>query len=129
MAFVAATVTGGIEAENLDGNVFATSVTGSVEISTLGLASATTVTGSITASIGLGDWDRDLESTTVTGSVTVEIPSNANADVTATAVNGTVTSTFPLSGTAQSMQGTIGNGGRNLTLTTVTGDITLRARA
>jgi len=120
-------VTGDIEAEGLRSDAFVSTVTGYVTVSTSGLAIASTVTGSVFASIGDPDWDRDLVFCTVTGDVTVEIPSGTNADVYAAAVTGHVYSDFPLSkDSTGGWHATIGSGGRTLTAATVTGSVTLR---
>ena len=121
------TVTGDIAAEGLESDVFVSTITGDVSVSTSGLATAASVTGSVLASIGLPDWDRDLAFCTVTGSVTVEIPAGTNADVYASAVTGSVSSDFPLSKNWVGVwRGTIGSGGRKLTASTVTGSVRLR---
>ena len=101
-------------------------VTGSVDITTTGLAEASTLIGSITASIGLAEWDRDLGFTTLTGNVTVEVSANTNAEVRLSSFSGSITSDFPLSVSTGNMQGTIGSGGRMLTLSTFTGNVALR---
>jgi hypothetical protein len=123
-------VTGDIEAEGLRSDVFASTVTGYVTVSTSELAIASTVTGSVFASIGEPGWDRDLTFCTVTGDVTVEIPSNTNAVVYAAAVTGDVYSDFPLSkDSTGGWYATIGSGGRTLTAATVTGNVRLRRGA
>ncbi len=125
--FTGRTVTGDVEAVEIRGDAYGITVTGDVNLSTTGIAEATTVTGSINASIGEADWGRDLHFTTVTGSVWVRVPAATNAEVRATTVTGSISSDFGLheisEGTAR---GTIGNGGPMLMLTTVTGSIALR---
>lgn len=125
--FVGRNVTGSILATDLTDNAFGFTVTGNVNITTEGLAEAATVTGSVNAVIGLADWGRDLDFTTVTGKVTVQVPANTNADVRASTLFGSITSDFALTEiTPGNRQGTVGSGGPRLTLTTVTGSITLR---
>lgn len=82
--------------------------------------------GRIAAEIGLANWNRDLELTAVNGTVTVQIPSNTNGRVRASTANGVVRSDFPLqSSSSRSAQGTLGRGGRLLTLSAVNGDVNL----
>jgi DUF4097 and DUF4098 domain-containing protein YvlB len=120
-------VTGDIVADSLESDAFVSTVTGDISVSTSGLAIAATVTGSVFASIGQTNWDRDLAFCTVTGSVTVEIPPDTNADVYVSTVTGSVHSDFPLSQNwAGVWRGTLGSGGRNLTAATVTGSVRLR---
>jgi len=127
--FIGRTLAGDIEAESVDGNAFGYSIAGSVDISASGLAGAVAVDGSITASLGLADWGRDLAFTTVKGSIRVEIPANTNAEVRALARNGSVSSDFPLADTGLGwMVGTLGTGGPNLRLSTNDGNITLKRR-
>jgi len=130
VVFHGRTVTGDVEAVSLESDAFVSTVTGGVTVSTSGIAVASSVTGSVFASIGEPDWDRDLTFCTVTGSVTVEIPDDTDADVYATAVTGNVYSEFPLSQDWMGVwRGTIGSGGRKLTAATVTGSVRLRRRS
>lgn len=123
--FTGVNVSGNVAA-NVQGDAFATTVSGNIEITASGIASATTVSGSIDARVGKADWGRDLSFTAVSGNVTVEVPSNTNASVVATTVSGSVSSDFPLGGTARSRAGDLGEGGPRLGLTTVSGNVRLR---
>ncbi len=123
-------VTGSVEAMELQGDAFGTTVTGDVNLSTTGVAEAITVTGSINVSIGETDWGRNLNFTTVTGSVTATVPAATNAEVQLTTVTGSIHSDFGLHEVSQgSARGTIGSGGPLLRLTTVTGSVNLRRGA
>jgi DUF4097 and DUF4098 domain-containing protein YvlB len=128
--FVGVTVAGSITATGLGEDVYATTVDGHIELSTDGQARGTTVNGNVTATIGQADWNRDLSFVTVNGNVTVRVPAETNAEVTAATVNGSVSSDFGLtiSGDGRLMTGTLGVGGRMLTLTTVNGNVALRER-
>ncbi len=128
--FVGVTVAGSITATGLAGDVQAITVAGNVELQTDGQAQAVTVDGHVDADIGRSMWNRDLGFITVNGDVTVRIPSDTDAVVTGATVNGSVSSDFALtiSGDGRLMQGTLGEGGRLLTLTTVNGNVALRER-
>lgn len=130
--FTAKTVNGEVEANSLEADVLATTVNGSVSVSTTGLARASTVNGSVSASFGQADWDEDLAFSTVNGDVTLEMPAGVNADVRASTVNGQMSTDFPLTVTGRfsnrRMRGTIGSGGPRLELETVNGDIKLKKR-
>jgi hypothetical protein len=127
VVFAGRTVRGHVEATGLASDAFVSTVFGDALVSTTRLATAKTVSGSIIASIGLPDWDRDLEFTTVTGDIVVTVPNGTNADVHARVLNGRITSDFPLTQLSSGdMRGTLGAGGRNLELTTMGGDIELR---
>lgn len=126
--FFGTVVSGNVEADDLESDVFAITVSGNVTVSTTEVAEATTASGNTTASIGRANWGRDLTFASVSGSIDVEIPSNTNAEVDAETVSGSITSEdFPLSGTATRQTGTLGTGGPTLTLGTVSGNIRLRS--
>lgn len=128
---IGTTVNGEIEAGNLDADVVATTVNGGIMVSTSGLANATTVNGSIQASMGRADWTGTLNFNTVNGSITVNLPEGVNTEVSAATVNGDMGSDFPLTikgrFSMKNMHGTIGSGGRELDLNTVNGSIHLKS--
>src|SRR6266446_2716232 len=124
------TVNGEMSAEGLKADVRASSVNGSVKVSTTGLAEASTVNGSVYAQMGRADWTNDLEFSTVNGGITLILPGKLDTDVRATTVNGDIESDYPLmiSGKfgPRRLRGTIGAGGRSLNLSTVNGEIRLK---
>jgi hypothetical protein len=128
--FDAATVNGDVTARGLPGDAELTTVNGDVDVEAGGVASATTVNGSIKATLGRADWKERVDFTTVNGSITVSLPANASADLEATTVNGSIDSDFPITirgrMNPQTLRGRIGDGGRDLKLTTVNGGITIR---
>ena len=129
--FRASTVSGDVTIEELDGDVIGNSVSGNVFVSTSGIAEATTVSGSIEIHLGRADWSGELSFRTVSGDVRVYFPEGLNTAVSFQSVSGDVESDFPItlrrrSGfTAGSLHGTIGSGGRELEITTVSGDLFL----
>jgi len=131
VGLVARNVNGDIDATGLKSPVDAGTVNGSVFISTTRQAEATTVNGSITARMGQADWTGDLEFATVNGGIRLELPQTVNVEVSASTTNGNISTDFPLmvKGKINSrrLSGTIGKGGRELTLSTVNGSIQLRA--
>ena len=124
------TVNGEMAAEGLKADVRASTVNGSVRVTTTGLAEASTVNGSVYVEMGRADWSDDLEFSTVNGSVTLILPAQLNAEVRASSVNGDLVTDYPMMVTGRfgrrRMQGTIGSGGRSLSLSTVNGEIRLR---
>jgi hypothetical protein len=124
---VARTIVGNVIAPDLESDALISTITGNVQVTTTGVAEASSVTGTVLAEIGSANWGRDLTFSTVTGSVDVEVPALTNAAVQASVVTGTISSDFPLTQTAPGRrQGTLGAGGPLLTLSTVTGNVTLR---
>jgi len=130
VSLVAHTVNGGIDIDDLKGDVEAMTVNGGIRVSTSGTASATTVNGSVNARIG-SDLHDDLEFTSVNGRVLVEMPRSVNADIRGSTVHGAIYSDFPLNVRGRNfnrrIDGRIGRGGHDLTLSTVNGTIELRS--
>jgi DUF4097 and DUF4098 domain-containing protein YvlB len=128
--FTGRTVNGSVRATELGADVVATTVNGSVRVSTTGLAQAQTVNGSINVRMGRANWSNSLEFETVNGAITLELPDELNADVSASTVNGSLSSDWPMTVRGRwgpkHMNGKIGSGGRELALQTVNGDIELK---
>jgi hypothetical protein len=128
--FYGETVNGEVVAERLGADVWVSTVNGSVRVSTTGTAEATTVNGSIAAALGRANWSSELRFTTVNGGITLDLPADLSTEVRAETVNGDILTDFPLTVTGRfgprRVHGTIGNGGRELALTTVNGSIRLR---
>jgi DUF4097 and DUF4098 domain-containing protein YvlB len=122
----ARTVNGAIDASGLTADADAETVNGSVKVETSGVARVQTVNGSVQASMGRADWSSDLEIKTVNGSIRVTLPRAASITVDAETVNGSIVSDFSISGgtvTRRRLKGTIGGGGRAMSLETVNGSI------
>jgi len=128
--FYAENVNGSVTAENMGRFVKASSVNGSVHVSTKSWAEISSVNGSLEARMGRSDWTGTLKAESVNGSINLELPSDTNADVNFKSVNGRLESDFPL--TVQGslgghiVRGQIGNGGRELKVETVNGNVELR---
>jgi DUF4097 and DUF4098 domain-containing protein YvlB len=78
--------------------------------------------------MGRADWDADLAFKTVNGSIRVTLPASASTAVDAEVVNGRIESEFAVQGgrvAKRRLTGTIGGGGRNLSLETVNGSIVI----
>ncbi|HEU0302066.1 MAG TPA: DUF4097 family beta strand repeat-containing protein [Longimicrobium sp.] len=145
------TVAGDIDATQLRSDVEVATVAGDVRVSTTGSASATSVSGDVEATFG--QTREDMDFTTVSGNVIVRLAGDIGAEVEAQTLTGQIESDFPLrTGSmtghddededddhhggvhvnvqiGQRASGTIGGGGPELTVTTVSGNIRLeRAR-
>lgn len=124
------TVNGNVETGAIGSDVEAKTVNGSIKISASGVARAKTVNGSITASFSDPNWTGPLEFRTVNGEINLDLPSATSANVHAETLNGQISTDFPMSVQSKfnrrEMKGTIGGGGRELTLKTVNGSIKLR---
>jgi hypothetical protein len=133
LRFDAENVNGSVTAQDMGRPVHASSVNGGVHVSTASWAEASSVNGSVECSMGSTDWSGRLKIDTVNGSVKLALPADANTEVKFSSVNGHLNSEFPItiSGVfgSHSAHGTIGNGGRELTVETVNGSVELTKRA
>ncbi|HEY7172589.1 MAG TPA: DUF4097 family beta strand repeat-containing protein [Vicinamibacterales bacterium] len=130
--FIGRTVNGAVTARSLQGDVEGRTVNGRVEISTTGVASATTVNGAIDVSLGSPVWTEPLAFSTVNGSITLKVPPGIDAQIKAEMMNGSFSSDLPLAvqsshNGGRRITGVIGNGGRELSLRTLNGSIHLEA--
>ncbi|HUP88872.1 MAG TPA: DUF4097 family beta strand repeat-containing protein [Longimicrobiales bacterium] len=128
--FAGRTVNGKVSATSMTAFTLGTTVNGSVRISTTGLAEASTVNGGINVRMGQSNWANELEFTTVNGDIVLELPDPLNTEVTASTVNGSMSTDWPLTISGKwgprRMHGRIGSGGRDLAMTTVNGSIEIR---
>ena len=126
--FVGRTVAGNVAGQSLDGDAFAYIVSGNVEIDATGIVEASTVSGLIDVEFGESDPDQDLIFSAVSGSVTVRVPADTNADARLSTVTGSVTSDFPIVETSPGIwEATLGAGGNLVSLSAVSGNVTLRS--
>jgi len=130
VVFNGKTVNGEMSAEGLKADVWASTVNGSVRVTTTGLAEASTVNGSVYVEMGRSNWTNDLAFSTVNGGITLILPSKLDTDLRASTVNGDIETDWPLTISGRfgprRLRGTIGAGGRGLTLSTVNGEIRLK---
>jgi DUF4097 and DUF4098 domain-containing protein YvlB len=137
LRFSGQSVNGEVKALDMGRYVRATSVNGSVRVSTKSWALAETVNGSVDVAMGSADWNGKLKIETVNGSITLKLPDDLNADVRFRSVNGNLTTDFPLTiqGSFGGMpgnhrvEGRIGSGGRELDVETVNGSVRLEKGA
>ena len=129
VGFIGRTVNGEINAESLQGDAEAHTVNGSVRLTTTGSALANTVNGSMNVTMGRADWPNGASFKTVNGGITLTLPSAIDAELRADTVNGSIAADFPITVVGQlsrrRLHGRIGNGGRELNLSTVNGSIKL----
>lgn len=144
-------VSGDVDIRGLRGPVQARSVSGDVHVSSSGEVEAASVSGDVFAALGRIPAD-GLEFRSVSGNVTLELPANVDADFSARTLSGEIDSDFPLTiggrerrrgrdddddddgrfvrvRVGHDVRGRLGRGGPALSVTTVSGDVTLhRAR-
>jgi DUF4097 and DUF4098 domain-containing protein YvlB len=127
-------VSGDVEVVGAEGELRAGSVSGNVRLDKLRATtrlSATSVSGDVWVVIESLAGEGDLRFTSVSGNVTAELPKNIDADVRMRSVSGSLDSDFPLTLNGRmnrhSLEARIGKGGRELEVTTVSGDVRLRS--
>src|SRR6266853_1311527 len=118
-----------LEVEGVHGNARAVLASGNAAVVTAREASP--VSGFVYAQMGRADWTNDLEFSTVNGGITLILPNGKlDTDVRANTVNGDIETDWLLmvSGrfSNRRLHGTIGAGGRGLSLSTVNGEIRLK---
>jgi DUF4097 and DUF4098 domain-containing protein YvlB len=101
-------------------------------VSTGGPVQASTVNGSVRATMGRLDGDQDLTFSTVNGSVVAEFSGDIDADIDLSTVNGRFQTDWPVTITGRidprHLRATLGKGGRRIKLSTVNGNVELRKR-
>src|SRR5437588_11631860 len=123
------TVNGGVEIENVSGDVEASSVNGNVTARGLaGDVALSTVNGSVKATFA--EVKKAVSLKSVNGGVTIAVPPEANADVSANTLNGGINSDFSLQAkrhfpVGQNLDGKLGGGGPAIKMSTVNGGIHL----
>jgi DUF4097 and DUF4098 domain-containing protein YvlB len=123
------TVNGGIEIEEVSGDVEASSVNGPVIATGLaGDVELSTVNGAVKATFA--ELKRSVSLKSVNGGVTVGLPPETNADVSANTLNGGISSDFSLQvrkhfPVGQNLDGKLGEGGPAIKMSTVNGGIHL----
>jgi DUF4097 and DUF4098 domain-containing protein YvlB len=131
LRFNATSVNGHIKAEDMGRPLKLTSVNGGIDASSSSWIQATSVNGSLKLNMGSAEWDGTLKISTVNGSVDLAMPTDLSADVRFSSVNGNLSSDFSLtmqgnfgfSHGPKKLQGKIGNGGRELDVSTVNGSL------
>jgi len=131
----ATTVSGDLEARGLDGEIAFNSVTGGLTLasSSVRQLAAKTVSGQVTADIELHDGG-GLRVATVSGEVAVRLPGCSSVQIDLKSTSGRVHSTFDgmLASDGPgpaSVTGTVGSGSASLSVASMSGDVTLLARA
>lgn len=148
--FAARVISGDVHATSLRGPVDVATVSGDVQVSTTGTARAASVSGNVTATFGQTDGE-EMSFATVSGDVVLRLAGGVGAQVSAHTLSGDIESDFdlrmrPMTGDdededddhggfrvnvqiGRQATGTIGRGGPELSVNTVSGDIRLeRAR-
>jgi DUF4097 and DUF4098 domain-containing protein YvlB len=127
-------VSGDVSITGATGDVRANSVSGDLKLDRLRASSvvANTVSGDVEVSIQEFTGRGDLVFHTVSGDVTLDLPRQLDVDLSMTTVSGGINSDYALTlgngrTNRRNIEARIGAGGRRLDLSTVSGDVKLRA--
>ena len=130
--FIGSMVSGDVEVRDVASEVTATSVSGDIYVSTTEVAWGRTVSGSIDIEMESTDWG-DLHFSTVSGDITLVLPSGLDTEIEFESLSGEFRADFDVRvesrrdrWTGSRLRGTIGDGGRQLSFNTVSGDVRLR---
>ncbi len=127
------TVNGKVEVSGVAGKVIAKSVNGKLSLSDLASdASLSTVNGSVRASFARLEGQQKVTAETVNGSVTIRLPENADVEVSADTLNGSINGRdFGLKTdkgfVGSDLNGNIGDGSARLNIDTLNGTIKIRS--
>jgi DUF4097 and DUF4098 domain-containing protein YvlB len=129
----ASSVSGNVDISGANGDVEAGSVSGDVRLIHLRATSvrAHTVSGDVEVGVDAFTGRGDLSFRSVSGDVTLEVPRAFDADVSMSTVSGDINSDFPMTlgngrMSHRRIEARIGNGGRRLDVSTVSGSLKLR---
>lgn len=129
----ASSVSGNVGIDGAQGDIDANSVSGDVTLEHLRASSLTakSVSGSIDAQLDALTGNGALEFRSVSGDVTMQVPKSFDADLHLSTVSGELTSDFPVTLNGgfgrRRIDARIGNGGRRLDISTVSGDVRIRS--
>jgi DUF4097 and DUF4098 domain-containing protein YvlB len=121
-------VNGSLNVQKVTGEIDANLVNGKLRASDLaGEADLATVNGTIDADYASLNNVRDIKLKSVNGTINLTLPQSPNAQVSASVVNGSITTDFPLTVkghlVGKSLNGTLGSGGLQIQLSNVNGGI------
>ena len=126
-------VSGYIVIEDVNGDIEATTVNGTMQVQGAeGDLKLSTVNGRITATLASLNRSQSVSFDSVNGRIEAVLPADANAEVKADTVSGSITSEFsaleirkefPV---GKTLKGTLGNGGASVKANTVNGHISFR---
>jgi len=121
-------VNGSLTVQKISGEVNADLVNGKIRASDLeGTADMATVNGTLDADYTSLNNVKSIELKSVNGAVNLLLPQSPNADVSASVVNGSISTDFPLTVkgrfVGKSVSGTLGSGGVQIKLENVNGSI------
>ena len=119
---------GSLNVQKISGEIDANLVNGKLRASDLtGEADLATVNGTIDADYTSLNNVRGIKLNSVNGTIDLTLPQSPNAEISASVINGSITTDFPLTVKGhligKSLNGTLGSGGLQIELSNVNGGI------
>ena len=132
MQVAAGSVSGNVDVSGVTGELRASSVSGDVRVSGSAVSSlnAKSVSGDVEVKITSLSGNGALDAQSVSGNITLTLPAKFDADLSMRTVSGDIDSDYPITLNTRRrgrVEGKIGAGGRELDLSTVSGDVRLIA--
>lgn len=126
-------VNGGVTLRGIDTPAAVETVNGAIDFDGVGAHRLETVNGRITGRFTSSNWSGNLDLQTVNGSIDLSLPGDFGAEIAGETVNGSIDfGEFPVTMKGKwgpkTFSGTIGNGGRRISIETVNGSVRLRRR-
>ncbi len=129
-------VNGRVVIDDVGGDIEASAVNGEMQVhDAAGSLKLSTVNGRIVAELVSLGGSQSVSFSSVNGQIEATLPADANAEVSASPVNGGLTSDFPALvvqkefPVSKKLKGTLGNGGASVKASTVNGGISFRKGA
>lgn len=126
-------VSGNVRVRNVTGSLRASSVSGNVRIEDVtGTVSASSVSGNVEVDINRLEGADDMKFSSVSGNVNVRMPAGLDAQVSMSTLSGSLDTDFPVEvkekryGPGRSASGRVGDGSRQLNMSSVSGSISLK---
>lgn len=126
-------VSGDVTVRGAQGDVRASSVSGNVRVESARASSlrVSSVSGNVDAQIDAFTGTGEISARSVSGDVTLQLPKALDADVSIGTVSGRIDSEYEMTLNGRMnrrrIEARIGKGGRDLSISTVSGDVRLRA--
>ncbi len=126
------TASGDVDVESVAGQINAATASGEMRVRDVaGAVNASSASGNVEVDITRLEGGEGMKFSSASGNVSVRLPSGLDADVYMSTASGRITTDFPVEvrdsrhGSGSRAEGRLGSGGRNLRITTASGDVSL----
>lgn len=127
-----ATASGDVLVQNVSGQINASTASGEMSVKDVaGTVNASSASGNVEVDITRLEGAESMKFSSASGNVSVRLPSSLDADVHMSTASGSISTDFPIEvresghGSGRRAEGRLGSGGRNLRISTASGDLSL----